>query len=110
MNSFPKDRIEIVLLEGVHPSAVAAFNDDGYATITRHAKALQGRALVDAVKDAHIIGIRSRTHLTGDVLASARRLITVGCFCIGIDQVDLGAAAERGIPVFNAPFSNTRSV
>jgi D-3-phosphoglycerate dehydrogenase len=110
MNSFPKDRIEIVLLEGVHPSAVAAFNDDGYATIARHSKALEGQALLDAVKDAHIIGIRSRTRLTEDVLASARRLITVGCFCIGIDQVDLSAAAERGIPVFNAPFSNTRSV
>jgi D-3-phosphoglycerate dehydrogenase len=110
MISFPKEKISVVLLEGVHPSAVEAFHADGYSTITRHPATLQGDALLDAVREAHIIGIRSRTHLTADVLSHARRLVTIGCFCIGTDQVDLSAAAERGIPVFNAPFSNTRSV
>jgi D-3-phosphoglycerate dehydrogenase len=110
MISFPKEKISVVLLEGVHPSAVEAFNADGYSTITRHPATLQGDALLDAVGEAHIIGIRSRTHLTADVLSHARRLVTIGCFCIGTDQVDLAAAAGRGIPVFNAPFSNTRSV
>ena len=110
MISFPKEKISVVLLEGVHPSAVEAFHADGYSTITRHPATLQGDALLDAVREAHIIGIRSRTHLTADVLSHARRLVTIGCFCIGTDQVDLSSAAERGIPVFNAPFSNTRSV
>jgi D-3-phosphoglycerate dehydrogenase len=110
MISFPKDRISIVLLENVHASAVESFTADGYTALTRHAKALEGAALVDAIKDAHIVGIRSRTRLTAEALACARRLMAVGCFCIGTDQVNLGAAADRGIPVFNAPFSNTRSV
>ena len=110
MISFPKEKISIVLLEGVHPSAVETFTSDDYTAITSHPGTLDGRALVDAVRDAHIVGIRSRTQLTADVLSHMRRLITVGCFCIGTDQVDLDAAAERGVPVFNAPFSNTRSV
>ena len=71
---------------------------------------LEGPALLDAIREAHIVGLRSRTKLTADILAQARRLMAVGCFCIGTDQVHLDAAAERGIPVFNAPFSNTRSV
>ncbi len=110
MISFPKTKISVVLLESIHPGALAAFNADGYTSVVSLPSALDGPALIDAVSEAHIIGIRSRTHLTADVLAHARRLITVGCFCIGTDQVDLAAAAERGIPVFNAPFSNTRSV
>jgi len=108
--SFPKDRISVVLLEGIHASAVQTFHEDGYTTIARHKSTLEGPALVDAVRDAHIVGLRSRTKLTADVLGHARRLIAVGCFCIGTDQVDLDFAADRGIPVFNAPFSNTRSV
>ena len=108
--SFPKEKISVVLLEGVHASAVETFTEDGYTTVTRHAATLGGQALIEALREAHIVGIRSRTQLTKDVLAAARRLIALGCFCIGTDQVDLDAAAERGIPVFNAPFSNTRSV
>jgi D-3-phosphoglycerate dehydrogenase len=108
--SFPKERIAVVLLEGIHPSAVAAFNEDGYTTVRCHPATLEGPALAEAIKDAHLVGLRSRTRLTGEVLAGARRLIAVGCFCIGTDQVDLVEAANRGIPVFNAPFSNTRSV
>lgn len=110
MISFPKEKISVVLLEGVHPSAVETFAADGYTTVARHPATLEGDALIDAVRDAHIVGIRSRTQLSADVLGQARRLITIGCFCIGTDQVDLGYAAERGVPVFNAPFSNTRSV
>jgi len=110
MVSFPKDKISVVLLEGVHPSGVQAFQDDGYTSVAKFPATLEGRALVDAIREAHIVGIRSRTKLTADVLAQARRLMAVGCFCIGTDQVDLDVAAERGIPVFNAPFSNTRSV
>jgi D-3-phosphoglycerate dehydrogenase / 2-oxoglutarate reductase len=110
MISFPKEKISVVLLEGVHPSAVQTFAADGYTAVTNHPTTLDGPALVDAVRDAHIVGIRSRTHLTADALSQMRRLITIGCFCIGTDQVDLEAATERGVPVFNAPFSNTRSV
>ena len=110
MISFPKDKIHVVLLEGIHPSAVQTFSEDGYTTVQTHKSTLEGDALVQAVHDAHIVGIRSRTKLTAEVLGHARRLITVGCFCIGTDQVDLAFAAERGVPVFNAPFSNTRSV
>ncbi len=110
MNSFPKDKISVVLLESVHPSAVESLTADGYTSLVQHPATLDGPALIDAVRDAHIIGIRSRTQLTAEVLAQTRRLITIGAFCIGTDQIDLDAAAERGIPVFNAPFSNTRSV
>ena len=110
MVSFPKNKISVVLLENVHPSGVAVFKNDGYTTIATFPATLEGQALVDAIREAHIVGIRSRTKLTPDVLAQARRLMAVGCFCIGTDQVSLDAAAERGIPVFNAPFSNTRSV
>ncbi len=110
MISFPKDKIHVVLLEGIHPSAEHTFREDGYTSLRLHKSTLDGQALIDAVHDAHIVGIRSRTKLTAEVLGHARRLIAVGCFCIGTDQVDLDAAAGRGIPVFNAPFSNTRSV
>jgi D-3-phosphoglycerate dehydrogenase len=110
MNSFPKENISVVLLESIHASAVEALSADGYSSLTQYPGTLDGQALVDAVRDAHILGIRSRTHLSADVLAQARRLIAIGAFCIGTDQVDLSAAAERGVPVFNAPFSNTRSV
>ena len=108
--SLDKSRIKILLLEGVHPSAVAAFQADGYTNITIHAKALPTPQLLDAVSDAYFIGIRSATQLTAAVLEHAPRLIGIGCFCIGTNQVDLAAARWRGVPVFNAPFSNTRSV
>jgi D-3-phosphoglycerate dehydrogenase / 2-oxoglutarate reductase len=108
--SLPKDRIRILLLEGVHDTAVELFARAGYTQVTRMPKALDGDALVDAVRGMHVIGIRSRTRLTEEVFEAADRLIAVGCFCIGTNQVDLQAARIRGVPVFNAPFSNTRSV
>jgi len=108
--SFDKNRIKILLLEGVHPCAVEALTADGYTNLTRMDHALQGDELVGALADVHMLGIRSRTQLTGEVLARTNRLMAVGCFCIGTNQVDLGAAMVRGIPVFNAPYSNTRSV
>ena len=108
--SLDKDKIRIVLLEGVHQNAVDALLADGYTNIVRHAKSLSGDALAEAVADAHMVGIRSRTQLTDAVFGSAKKLMAVGCFCIGTNQVDLDAAARRGVPVFNAPFSNTRSV
>jgi len=110
MISFPKEKISVVLLEGVHPSAVETFHADGYTNVVSHPAALEGAALANAIHDAHIVGIRSRTKLTPDVLAGTRRLITIGAFCIGTDQIALEPSAERGVPVFNAPFSNTRSV
>ena len=108
--SLPKDRIKILLLEGVNDTAVQFMGDNGYAQITRLPKALDGEALKEALRGVHLLGIRSRTQLTADVLDAADRLVAVGCFCIGTNQVDLAAARERGIVVFNAPFSNTRSV
>src|ERR1019366_10664590 len=108
--SFSKDKMKIVLLEGVHASAVDAFRADGYSNIDLHQKALPEPQLIEAARDAYIVGIRSATQLTRGVLEASRHLTAIGCFCIGTNQVDLMAAQDRGIPVFNAPFSNTRSV
>ncbi|MDI2113742.1 phosphoglycerate dehydrogenase [Commensalibacter nepenthis] len=108
--SLPKDKIRILLLEGVHESAVELLKQNGYSNITHLKTALDEDALKEAIKGVHLIGIRSRTHLTEAVLDEADKLIAIGCFCIGTNQVDLDAARNRGIPVFNAPFSNTRSV
>jgi D-3-phosphoglycerate dehydrogenase / 2-oxoglutarate reductase len=108
--SFAKSRMKIVLLEGVHDRAVENFKRHGYTTIERHKKALAGDELRSAIAEAHFVGIRSRTRLTRDVIAAAPKLMTVGAFCIGTNQIDLDAAMMKGIPVFNAPFSNTRSV
>lgn len=106
----PKERIRFVLLEGIHPTAVDALRRAGYTNVQTHGRSLAGAELIDAIGAAHFVGIRSRTRLTAEVLAEARRLVAVGCFCIGTNQVDLEAAELRGVPVFNAPFSNTRSV
>ncbi|SON48035.1 phosphoglycerate dehydrogenase [Vibrio tapetis] len=108
--SLEKDKIKILLLEGLHPSSVEVFQAAGYTNIEYHKGALDQDELLEAVKDAHFIGIRSRTNLTQEVFDAAEKLVSVGCFCIGTNQVNLSAAAKRGIPVFNAPFSNTRSV
>jgi D-3-phosphoglycerate dehydrogenase len=107
--SFPKDKIEIVLLEGTHPSGTTLIERAGY-TVRTHSGALEGDALIDEIKRAHIVGIRSKTTLTREVIESCERLVTIGCFCAGTNQVDLDAAARAGVPVFNSPFSNTRSV
>lgn len=108
--SLDKSKIRILLLEGVHQSALETLNSAGYTNIEYVKTALSGDDLKAKIKDAHFVGIRSRTQLTEDVFAVAEKLIGVGCFCIGTNQVDLNAAAKRGIPVFNAPYSNTRSV
>ena len=103
---FTRADTKIVLFEGISPTAVDLLETAGYTGVTRHKKALEGDALVEAVRGAHILGIRSRTQLSEPVLRSAGPLMAVGCFCIGTDQVDLQAARGLGIPVFNAPFSN----
>ncbi|MBP6700858.1 MAG: phosphoglycerate dehydrogenase [Halioglobus sp.] len=108
--SLEKSKIRFLLLEGVHPSAVDTLQRAGYHNIESHQKALPPEELKRAIADAHFVGIRSRTQLTADVFAAARKLVAVGCFCIGTNQVDLKAATARGVAVFNAPFSNTRSV
>ena len=108
--SYPKQDIKVLLLEGVSQNAVETFRQAGYTQIEYHQKSLPEAELKARVAEAHIVGIRSRSHLTAEVLAEAKRLIAVGCFCIGTNQVDLGAAKKLGVPVFNAPYSNTRSV
>ncbi|EIL97859.1 D-3-phosphoglycerate dehydrogenase [Rhodanobacter thiooxydans] len=108
--SYPRQDIKVLLLEGVSASAVDNFRRAGYSQVELHAKSLPEDELKARIADAHIVGIRSRTQLTAEVLAQAKRLIAVGCFCIGTNQVDLGAARRLGVPVFNAPYSNTRSV
>ena len=108
--SLKKQNIKIVLLEGVHQSAVQALQSDGFDNIHFYTTALPESELVEVLKEAHFVGIRSRTQLTRQVLEQAQKLMAIGCFCIGTNQVDLAAALELGIPVFNAPYSNTRSV
>lgn len=108
--SLEKDKIKFVLLEGVHQSAVDSLQLAGYTNVDYISTALTGAELIEKVKDAHFIGLRSRTQLTKEVFAAAEKLIAVGCFCIGTNQVDLDAAQEHGVVVFNAPYSNTRSV
>jgi D-3-phosphoglycerate dehydrogenase len=108
--SLDKEKIRVLLLEGMHQSAVKTFTDAGYTNIEYLKTALDDADLEKKIRDAHIIGIRSRTQLTRDVLKKAKKLFAIGCFSIGTNQVDLPAAKQLGIPVFNAPFSNTRSV
>jgi len=108
--SFPRDRIRVVLCEGIHPRATEHFTAQGYTNVTTLAGAPAPDALKELLESAHLVGIRSRTQFDRETLAAARKLIAVGCFCIGTNQVDLDEAAARGIPVFNAPHSNTRSV
>ena len=108
--SLARDRINVLLLEGINQTAVDYFEAAGYTNITHLPKALDKADLIEAISSAHIIGIRSRTQLTEEIFAAANRLIAVGCFSVGTNQVELKAARKRGIPVFNAPFSNTRSV
>ena len=102
--------LRVLLLEGINESALDLFAAAGFERVERLTKALDGEDLRKAVADAHVLGIRSRTKITADVLAAAPELVTIGCFSVGTNQVDIPAARKRGIPVFNAPFSNTRSV
>ncbi|MDP2636020.1 MAG: phosphoglycerate dehydrogenase [Pseudoalteromonas sp.] len=108
--SLAKDKIKILLLEGVHQSAVETLKRNGYSNIDYVKTSLPEDELLERIKDVHFVGLRSRTQINATVLEAAEKLVAVGCFCIGTNQVDLDAARERGIAVFNAPFSNTRSV
>ena len=108
--STDKNKIKFLLLEGIHPSAIKVLQAAGYSQIESLAGALPDDELKTKIADVHFVGIRSRTQLTAEVFAHAGKLAAVGCFCIGTNQVDLDAARERGIAVFNAPYSNTRSV
>ena len=108
--SLAKDKIRILLLEGLHQSALETFKSNGYTNVEALKTSLPEDELIAKIKNAHFVGIRSRTQLNEKVFSAAKKLIGVGCFCIGTNQVDLAAAKKRGIVVFNAPFSNTRSV
>jgi len=108
--SLDKKQIKVLLLEGIHESAINTFRDAGYQHIENLKTALDKEELTEKIRDAHIIGIRSRTQLTAEILSKAKKLFCIGCFSIGTNQVDKDAAKGHGIPVFNAPFSNTRSV
>lgn len=108
--SLEKDKIKFVLFEGIHQSAIDSLHHAGYRNIDYVNTALTGAELKERIRDAHFVGIRSRTQLTHEIFEAASKLIAVGCFCIGTNQVDLHAAQEHGVIVFNAPFSNTRSV
>ncbi len=108
--SYPRTKIKILLLENISDAAVAELRASGYADVRQIKGALSEAELCEAVKGVHLIGIRSKTQITKKVLDSADKLLAVGCFCIGVNQVDLGAATKKGVAVFNAPYSNTRSV
>jgi D-3-phosphoglycerate dehydrogenase len=108
--SFDKSKLKILLLEGIHPSAERIFRDAGYQNIETVKTALTGEELKSRLEGVHFLGIRSRTTLTRDIFEAADKLVAVGCYCIGTNQVDLTAATEHGVVVFNAPYSNTRSV
>ncbi|MGY3867398.1 phosphoglycerate dehydrogenase [Aeromonas bivalvium] len=108
--SLDKDKIKVLLLEGVHPNTVETFRAAGYTNMDYLKTSLSEEDLIERIRDVHFVGLRSRTQLTEKVLDAAQKLFAIGCFCIGTNQVDLKAAELRGIPVFNAPFSNTRSV
>ena len=108
--SYPRNKIKVLLLENVSASAVEEFKASGYAEIKQLAGALSEEELIAAVKGIHILGIRSKTNITANVIAHADKLLAIGCFCIGVNQVELKAATHKGVAVFNAPYSNTRSV
>lgn len=108
--SFDKSRLKILLLEGIHPSAERVFRDAGYSNIEAVSTALTGQALIEKLEGVHFLGIRSTSQVTREVFEAADKLVAMGCFCIGTNQVDLQAASEHGVVVFNAPYSNTRSV
>src|SRR4029079_812719 len=108
--SYPKEKIRILFLENISDTAVKNFSKHGYVRVDKITKALSEEDLVREIKDVHMLGIRSKTQITSKVLEAAKKLQAIGCFCIGVNQVDLHAATEHGIAVFNAPYSNTRSV
>lgn len=108
--SYPKEKINILFLENISDKAIQFFKKNGYANIKKISGALSEEELIEAIKDVHLVGIRSKTQITEKVLNAATKLQAIGCFCIGVNQVNLKAATQKGIVVFNAPYSNTRSV
>ena len=108
--SYPKEKIRILFLENISDAAVKNFKQSGYVKVDKITKALTEEQLIEEIKDVHILGIRSKTQITPAILAAAKKLQAIGCFCIGVNQVDLKAATKNGVVVFNAPYSNTRSV
>lgn len=108
--SYPKEKIRILFLENISDAAVKNFKLQVYSQVEKISKALTEAQLINEIKDVHILGIRSKTHISAAVLAAAKKLQAIGCFCIGVNQVDLKAATKNGVVVFNAPYSNTRSV
>ena len=108
--SYPKDKINILLLENISDAAANRFTEAGYASVKRISGALSEDDLINEIRDVHLLGIRSKTQITAPVLAAAKKLQAIGCFCIGVNQVDLRSATQQGVVVFNAPYSNTRSV
>ena len=108
--SYPKEKINILFLENISDVAVKQFKDAGYTNVKKFAGALSEAELIKEIKHTHILGIRSKTQITPAVLQAAQKLQTIGCFCIGVNQVNLGGATNQGVAVFNAPYSNTRSV
>ena len=107
--SYPRSRMKVLLLEAIHPDAAARFRDEGY-DVTVEPGALEESALAERLKGVHVLGLRSKTRVGPVALAGADRLLALGAYCIGTNQIDLGACADRGVAVFNAPYSNTRSV
>src|SRR3982751_4565957 len=108
--SYPKEKVNILFLENISDAAVSRFKDAGYAAVRKLGGAISEDELIKQVQDVHLLGIRSKTHITDKVLAAANKLQAIGCFCIGVNQVDLKSATQHGVVVFNAPYSNTRSV
>jgi D-3-phosphoglycerate dehydrogenase len=108
--SYPKEKINILFLENISDAAIKKFNDAGYTSVKKINAALSERELMNEIKNVHLLGIRSKTQLTKNILSYAEKLQAIGCFCIGINQVNLDAATKKGIALFNAPYSNTRSV
>ncbi len=108
--SYPKDKIKILLLENISDVSVEEFREAGYTNIEKLSAALDEKELAQKVKDVHLLGIRSKTLITPKVLAKANKLLAIGCYCIGVNQVNMKAAVEQGVAVFNAPHANTRSV
>lgn len=108
--SYPKEKINILFLENISDTAIKRFNEAGYLSARKISAALSEDELINEIKNVHLLGIRSKTQVTKKVLAHAEKLQAIGCFCIGVNQVDISAATNKGVVVFNAPYSNTRSV
>src|SRR6185436_4841169 len=110
ITSYPKEKINILFLENISDAALKQFKEAGYISARKLNGALSEDELIQEVKDVHLLGIRSKTQITAPVLEAAKKLQAIGCFCIGVNQVDLKTATKQGVIVFNAPYSNTRSV